>query len=149
MKALTILQPWAQLIIAGKKLFETRSWQTAHRGPLVIHAGSKFTSRQYALVSETASFSTALHAFKSCNWALPLGKALGVVNLVNCVPTDAAKVLISGTDEEHFGDFRPGRWAWELHVLKVFDKPVPIAGHLGLWECPVGLLPEWTPGSQP
>ena len=39
MKALTIKQPWATLIIQGDKRFEFRSWQTKYRGELLIHAG--------------------------------------------------------------------------------------------------------------
>jgi hypothetical protein len=42
MKALTVLQPWAQLLILGAKRYETRSWKTKHRGPLLIHAGRAF-----------------------------------------------------------------------------------------------------------
>jgi activating signal cointegrator 1 len=38
MKALTIHQPWAELIACGKKRIETRSWNTWYRGPLAIHA---------------------------------------------------------------------------------------------------------------
>ena len=39
MKALTIKQPWATLIMQGDKRFEFRSWQTKYRGDLLIHAG--------------------------------------------------------------------------------------------------------------
>ena len=39
MKALTIKQPWATLIMQGDKRFEFRSWQTKYRGELLIHAG--------------------------------------------------------------------------------------------------------------
>jgi hypothetical protein len=39
LKALTIRQPWASLIIAGIKDVENRTWSTGYRGELVIHAG--------------------------------------------------------------------------------------------------------------
>ena len=39
MKALSIRQPWAWAIIARWKPIENRTWQTDHRGPLLIHAG--------------------------------------------------------------------------------------------------------------
>ena len=39
MKAITIQQPWAQLIRDGKKKTEYRTWSTNHRGKLAIHAG--------------------------------------------------------------------------------------------------------------
>lgn len=42
LRALTIRQPWAWAIIHGGKDIENRSWNTKHRGPLVIHAGMGF-----------------------------------------------------------------------------------------------------------
>ena len=39
MKAITILQPYASLIVAGAKQYETRSWDTPYRGIIAIHAG--------------------------------------------------------------------------------------------------------------
>ena len=40
-KALTIRQPWAELILRRRKPFELRTWRTKYRGPLVIHASGK------------------------------------------------------------------------------------------------------------
>ena len=39
MKAITILQPYASLIVAGHKKYETRSWDTPYRGKIAIHSG--------------------------------------------------------------------------------------------------------------
>ena len=39
MKALTIKEPWATLIISGYKKYEFRSWKTNYRGKILIHAG--------------------------------------------------------------------------------------------------------------
>jgi activating signal cointegrator 1 len=38
MKAITLTQPWATLVAIGAKCIETRSWATAYRGRLAIHA---------------------------------------------------------------------------------------------------------------
>jgi hypothetical protein len=38
MKVLSLTQPWATLAAIGAKKIETRSWSTAYRGPLAIHA---------------------------------------------------------------------------------------------------------------
>ncbi|MBE7499735.1 MAG: ASCH domain-containing protein [Verrucomicrobiales bacterium] len=40
LRALSIRQPWAWLIVNGYKDVENRSWPTRHRGPLLIHAGA-------------------------------------------------------------------------------------------------------------
>lgn len=47
MKALSILQPWAWLIVNADryprpKRVENRTWPTSFRGPLLIHAGKGF-----------------------------------------------------------------------------------------------------------
>ena len=39
MKAISIRQPWAWLIVHGYKDVENRTWATKHRGPILIHAG--------------------------------------------------------------------------------------------------------------
>lgn len=39
MKALSIQQPWAWLIVRGSKDIENRSWHTDFRGRFLIHAG--------------------------------------------------------------------------------------------------------------
>jgi hypothetical protein len=41
MKALSIRQPWAWLIVNGYKDIENRDWDTKYRGFLLIHAGKQ------------------------------------------------------------------------------------------------------------
>ena len=41
MKALSIMQPWAWLIVNGHKAIENRTWRCHVRGPILIHAGKK------------------------------------------------------------------------------------------------------------
>lgn len=41
MKALSVRQPWAWLIVNGHKDVENRSWPTNHRGPVIIHAAKR------------------------------------------------------------------------------------------------------------
>ena len=48
-KALTIHQPWAELIARGDKTFETRSWQTHHRGVILIHASKEPVLEDFTL----------------------------------------------------------------------------------------------------
>lgn len=38
MKALSLKQPWAELVLQGKKTIETRTWNTSFRGEFFIHA---------------------------------------------------------------------------------------------------------------
>jgi len=42
MKALSIRHPWVDLILAGTKTIEIRTWATRYRGPLLLHASSAY-----------------------------------------------------------------------------------------------------------
>lgn len=47
MKAISIRQPWAWLIVNGYKDIENRSWRTKYRGPVLIHASQGVKSIEY------------------------------------------------------------------------------------------------------
>src|SRR5215208_4091525 len=38
--ALSLKQPWAALLVSGRKTIEVRRWTTQHRGELLIHAAN-------------------------------------------------------------------------------------------------------------
>lgn len=40
-KAISLKQPWANLVASGKKIIETRKWSTKYRGDLVICSSKK------------------------------------------------------------------------------------------------------------
>ncbi len=50
MKALSVRQPWAELIASGRKSIELRTWKTSYRGPLLICAASAFSASDDAAV---------------------------------------------------------------------------------------------------
>ncbi len=45
MEYLSLHQPWATLLLLGAKRYETRSWRTDYRGPLLIHTSVAFPPR--------------------------------------------------------------------------------------------------------
>jgi len=47
MKALSIRQPWAWLILHAGKDIENRTWATKYRGPILIHAPKTFDGEGY------------------------------------------------------------------------------------------------------
>lgn len=63
MKAITICQPYAELIACGEKRVENRTWPTNHRGMLYIHAGKnrswldiEFTKDSYEIDRPTGIY---------------------------------------------------------------------------------------------
>ncbi|AZC30074.1 hypothetical protein C4K38_2114 [Pseudomonas chlororaphis subsp. piscium] len=47
MKALSIRQPWAWLILHGGKDIENRSWHTKFRGRFLVHAAQGMTRNEF------------------------------------------------------------------------------------------------------
>lgn len=54
MRALSIRQPWAWLIVNGRKDIENRDWPTNYRGTFFVHAGKTMTESDYADALVTA-----------------------------------------------------------------------------------------------
>jgi hypothetical protein len=130
MKALTLTQPWATLVVTGRKKIETRGWRTGFRGRVAIHAAkgmpgwAKEAAREFGLDPD----------------ALPRGAVIGKAYIGEMARTeDAREVLLEAglAAELSMGDYDDGRWAWELHNATAFAQPIPAAGALGLW--------DWTP----
>lgn len=142
MKALTIMQPWASLVLCGAKKYETRSWATSFRGRLAIHSSKTYP----AWARETANDSPFKEQLESHGVVgeLPLGCVIGIVDLVDVVTTEslvemwkikARGLPLSSEDqfERDFGDYGNGRFAWRMKVLDWFQYPLPARGALGLW----------------
>jgi hypothetical protein len=134
MKCLTLMQPWATLIAAGAKRVETRSWATAYRGPLAIHASARLPAATRMLFAQEPFASAFREAGILRPEDFPLGKVLAVCRLVDC-----QRITVESRPEEpeaSFGDYTPGRWAWLLEDVEVLRGPVAARGRLGLWEWP-------------
>jgi hypothetical protein len=132
MKCLSIMQPWATLIVLGAKQYETRCWAPGYRGRLAIHASRLLPVIARELCNEEPVRSILRGAgFKS--WAdLPRGALLGTVRLADCLPADEVPAL--SETELALGDFRPGRWAWRLADPRPLPRPLPMSGRLGIYD---------------
>ena len=90
MKALTIRQPHAQLIALEVKRYETRSWPTKYRGPLLIHAGKKKPRAgfvgEYRIDGGGMARPSGCRTCRDPRWPLPLGAVVAVCDLVDCLP---------------------------------------------------------------
>lgn len=104
MKAISLHQPWASWIAQGKKTIETRFWYTKYRGELLI-------------------VSTKKPAYQN----LPLGKALCIVNVVNC------RRMRLEDENRALCKFAHNLWAWELEDIRPIE-PFPVKGSQGFYE---------------
>ena len=122
MKALTIKQPWATLIIEGYKKYEFRSWKINYRGKILIHAGLSLEKDME-------------ERFKEYNLDYKCGYIIGEAEIVDCI-------LIDKEFNESLRKINPlvyGRsnhvetYGWKLENIKKYEKPIPCKGKLGLW----------------
>ena len=147
MKAITLWQPWESLIMTGAKKFETRSWATRYRGPLVICSAkgglSKLELLHEICCEPVASallpifggdITRATRRVKVED--LPFGMALGIVELIDCIRTDDL-TLAQVNGQEPFGDFSIGRFAWKLENIRRFKNPFPALGRQGFFDVDV------------
>lgn len=134
LKALSLTQPWAELVVLGEKQWETRSWRTSHRGRIAIHAAKKFPRWAIDLAQHNRYFVNAIKN-KPAALNMPLGFIVGTVKVVAIQSTDAMLDVL-GHKELAFGDYHAERWAWQLANPIMLDDPIPCRGALGLWELP-------------
>jgi hypothetical protein len=79
--ALSIRQPWVDLIMRGVKTIEVREWQVERRGPILIHSASALDWRSVELFG----YQDALK--------LPRGGVVGYAEIVDVIPLTHDKWL--------------------------------------------------------
>lgn len=155
MKALTLWQPWASLVVIGAKPYEFRGWPAPRSlvgERIVIHAAKRALDmvevRSLCAQLGSSRDGTALTVDKarpfldSLREAMksgageriaPLGAGLGSAVLgkpVRCVD------LYPGRE-----DIDENKWAWPMLDPQPFDRPIYCKGAQGFWEWqPVGQL---------
>lgn len=135
MKALSIWQPWTQLLATGKKKYETRSWKTNYRGPILLHASSRNEVNKILIsmgINEYEKFERAGIVGEK----MEFGSIIGIAQLKDCILITNEfmnELRMEHPDEYSFGDFTPGRYAWEMSGAYLFKEPIPAKGHQGIW----------------
>jgi len=110
MKALSLKQPFAELILQGKKKIELRKWNTNFRGKIFIHASKSPDKKNMKRLG-----------FKNLLCGFIVGKA----NLV--------EVKKYNSDKEFLADKSWGNYGFILRDIKRI-KPIATKGKLNFWE---------------
>jgi len=121
MKALSINQPWAWLIVNGYKAVENRDWDTKYRGEFLIHAGKKFDYDAYL-------FLEGWDIPAPCDDELPMGGIVGKARLINTVHI-RDKHLVTAKDKPWFF----GEYGFMLDGAEPCEL-IPCKGALGFFE---------------
>lgn len=120
MKALTLWQPWASLIVDGLKTMETRPMPWYYQGPVAIHAGLHVDRE-------------ACIRFGYDPDRIPRGAVLGTAYKSGLVHFERS-VLGPNFVEDPYGDYRLGRYGYPLKGIQKFSAPIPAKGHQGFWD---------------
>ncbi|MFN7970864.1 MAG: ASCH domain-containing protein [Acidobacteriota bacterium] len=114
MKALSIQQPWAWLIVQGHKDVENRTWSTNLRCRILVHAGRRFDESGYRWVRDV------MHVAMPPISEFERGGLVGEVDLIDCVQL---------SDSPWFA----GPYGFLLRNPRPL-RLVPLAGRLGFFE---------------
>lgn len=143
MKSLSLLQPWASLVVLGIKKIESRNWPAPRSaaGRIAI-AASKALRRAEADLFHTSPFREAFAevGIDSVD-LLPRAAILGTVRLTGCQPAETFTTL--SDRERAFGNYsneEEQRYGWILEAPFRLPEPIPCKGALGLWTVPTDVL---------
>lgn len=121
MKALSLKQPYAELILQRRKTIELRKWNTKFRGEFLIHA-SKNTDKM------------AMQKFGFVN--LPEGKIVGKAKLVDVKEYKNTNEFWEDKDR-HLAGMEWGKYGFILSNAERI-KEIPCLGKLGFWDFNTG-----------
>lgn len=167
MKAITVKQPWASLIVEGIKDIENRTWKCPEKyigQRVLIHAAATpwgnlkndscfshiLTREQYSELLKIGLENFGNSKDQIC-WMdkYPFGAILGSVEIVDCVINHpsiwAERSYFNITsnplpfNEEDEPDYIIYNWVLANPIK--FDKPIPCKGKLSFWEFE-GEIPE-------
>jgi hypothetical protein len=151
---LTLTEPWATLVVLGEKEWETRSWPTSYRGPLLIQAAKTMPPyAQQACMYDPFTTVLARHHVKLPNarpedlggartqrlFGFDFGSIIGAVDLADTARTEKVAGALNTIHSDRafceleFGDYTIGRWAFRFARPRRFASPIPVRGSLGIW----------------
>ncbi len=121
MKCLSVSQPFADLIISGKKSIELRNWTTNFRGEFLIHAPIKIRTQDCKRLK--------------INKKLVTGAIVGKANLYDVKKYETISE-IKKDRKYHFAgkNFQNKKYGFMLKKAKPFRIPIPFKGQLGFFE---------------
>ena len=121
MKCLSLKQPFADLVVSGRKTIELRTWNTRYRGPFLVHASGNADEEACALLG-IDSGSLAKRAV--------VGKAV----LVDVKEYKNAEEFVKDRGRHLATEAYSGsKYGFLLRDAVRFGKPIPLKGMLGFF----------------
>ncbi len=121
LKALSFRQPWANLVLDGRKTLDLRTWTTKYRGPLAVYASldvEKEACRAQGM--DTATLTT--------------GALVGLVDLVDILPLEESEYKARAYEHLNGRAWREGLYGWVLANPRWLEAPQVAKGRLNLFD---------------
>ncbi len=135
MKAISIRQPWAWLIVNDFKDIENRSWDTKYRGLVLIHASThKVTLAEYAATVEVVE---AFERRNRCHVDLPRRETFNQSDIMR--GGIVGYTHITGTTRESASPWFFGPVGFQLSGSKPLPFQ-PLKGRLSFFETGYGVV---------
>ena len=121
MKCLSVCQPFAELIIQGKKTIELRKWNTKFRGEFLVHAAKNILIEDCKRMKISSSITT--------------GAIIGKVKLTDVKKYESDKELKSDKKKHYSSsDITKNKYGFILENPKKLRVPIPYSGKLNFFE---------------
>lgn len=129
-KVLSVRQPYASLLVKGRKDVENRSRRTNYRGLVLIHASQKMHGivpymRGLGRVMFSGVPADILSEADLCDLQpeINFSAIIGCVEIVDCVQNHPSEWA------------EKGQWHWVCKNARIFKNPIKgVKGSLGLWD---------------
>lgn len=116
--AISIKQPWAELILRGKKKIEVRNWTSPYRGRLYLHTGK------------------VADGYRAISWGMAdvfRGGYIGIIELAAVIPFTEERWEQWRDQHLSDGPYRSGLYAWMIRNPRRFATPVPGPGQVNVY----------------
>jgi ASCH domain len=123
MKCLSLKQPFAELLVSGKKTVELRKWNTKFRGKFLIHASKK--------IDKERAKALGINFTK-----LTKGAIIGTAILFD-VKEYKSKADFGKDNNKHYADIKkvgPYRYGFMVKEAHRLGTPLPYPGRLRFFE---------------
>lgn len=151
MKAFTLWQPWASLVVEQAKPFEFRSWRPPNAvigQRIVIHASARKTDGREvdrlvrllrgggtgAAATCLVPIERSLEVLERGEWPLGVGLGTAIVGEPRSgheLAIDFGALKANDSTRDYHAN-----WGWPMLEVERWDEPLPMRGFQGLWTWP-------------
>jgi hypothetical protein len=120
LKCLSLKQPYAELVAAGRKTIETRTWNTNFRGKFLIYASKTIDKESCNILNIDCS-------------KLTKGAVIGLAFLYNVKKYNNEQDFVADKNKHFTVNLEP-KYGFLLDGAKKLNKPIPIPGQIRFFE---------------